>query len=46
MNMVITLLLCLLFNYHSFTQGNNYMQNYNKFQGLTATPPMGWIQKQ
>lgn len=23
-------------------QGNNYVQNYTKFQGLALTPPMGW----
>lgn len=25
-----------------FSQGNNYKQNYNKFEGLALTPPMGW----
>ena len=23
-------------------QGNNYAQNYNKYDGLALTPPMGW----
>jgi len=23
-------------------QGNNYVQNYKKFDGLALTPPMGW----
>lgn len=26
----------------AFTQGNNYVQNYRKFEGLALTPPMGW----
>lgn len=26
----------------SFAQGNNYVQNYKKFEGLALTPPMGW----
>ncbi|MGV3540731.1 MAG: glycoside hydrolase family 27 protein [Rufibacter sp.] len=26
----------------SFAQGNNYAQNYSKFEGLALTPPMGW----
>lgn len=26
----------------AFAQGNNYTQNYNKFNGLALTPPMGW----
>lgn len=25
-----------------FGQGNNYVQDYTKFQGLALTPPMGW----
>jgi alpha-galactosidase len=25
-----------------FAQGNNYVQNYKKFEGLALTPPMGW----
>jgi alpha-galactosidase len=25
-----------------FSQGNNYTQNYTKYQGLALTPPMGW----
>ena len=25
-----------------FSQGNNYRQNYTKYQGLALTPPMGW----
>ncbi|WP_225321274.1 glycoside hydrolase family 27 protein [Rhizosphaericola mali] len=26
----------------SFGQGNNYVQDYTKFQNLALTPPMGW----
>jgi alpha-galactosidase len=26
----------------AFGQGNNYTQNYSKFEGLALTPPMGW----
>lgn len=26
----------------SFSQGNNYVQNYTKYDGLALTPPMGW----
>lgn len=25
-----------------FCQGNNYVQNYKKFENLAITPPMGW----
>lgn len=35
-----TLLLFALIQ--GFSQGNNYVQNYNKFEGLALTPPMGW----
>jgi alpha-galactosidase len=34
------LLLCLPF--FVFSQGDNYKQNYKKFDGLALTPPMGW----
>jgi alpha-galactosidase len=26
----------------TFGQGNNYIQNYKKFENLAMTPPMGW----
>jgi alpha-galactosidase len=26
----------------AYSQGNNYTQNYKKFEGLALTPPMGW----
>jgi alpha-galactosidase len=32
----------LLLVVDAFTQGNNYVQNYRKFEGLALTPPMGW----
>jgi len=25
-----------------YSQGNNYAQNYKKYEGLAMTPPMGW----
>ncbi len=39
------ILLCLLTFASIITlsaQGNNYKQNYHKFDGLALTPPMGW----
>jgi alpha-galactosidase len=42
MNCIITILLLLTVATQSFGQGNNYSQNYNKFEGLALTPPMGW----
>lgn len=38
-------LLCFLTGFYSsavYGQGNNYRQDYTKFQGLALTPPMGW----
>ncbi|WP_375416733.1 glycoside hydrolase family 27 protein [uncultured Hymenobacter sp.] len=26
----------------ALSQGNNYVQNYQKYEGLALTPPMGW----
>lgn len=37
--LIITLLCTTL---DGFTQGNNYKQNYNKFDNLAMTPPMAW----
>ena len=34
--------LFLLLTTAGFSQGNNYVQNYKKFDGLALTPPMGW----
>src|SRR5690349_13236210 len=36
------LALSILISIQGFAQGNNYAQNYNKFEGLALTPPMGW----
>ncbi|WP_374166442.1 glycoside hydrolase family 27 protein [Arcticibacter sp. MXS-1] len=38
----LLLSLFLLYSLAGFTQGNNYVQDYTKFQGLALTPPMGW----
>jgi alpha-galactosidase len=38
---IFTLLLILTSGY-CMGQGNNYAQNYHKFEGLALTPPMGW----
>jgi len=35
-------LLGLSFSLPGFGQGNNYTQNYTKYDGLALTPPMGW----
>ncbi|MEJ6979669.1 glycoside hydrolase family 27 protein [Pedobacter sp. P351] len=29
-------------SFSGFAQGNNYVQNYTKFEELALTPPMGW----
>ncbi len=31
-----------LLSLSAFSQGNNYTQNYKKYEGLAMTPPMGW----
>lgn len=37
------LLIAILFSsLMAAAQGNNYQQNYRKFEGLALTPPMGW----
>jgi alpha-galactosidase len=41
-NYIAVIALLLIVTTHSFGQGNNYVQNYNKFDGLALTPPMGW----
>ncbi|ALM47947.1 alpha-galactosidase [Flavobacterium psychrophilum] len=38
----ISILLFLTFCSLAFSQGNNYIQDYTKYQGLALTPPMGW----
>jgi len=39
---VILALFVLLLHVSSWGQGNNYAQDYTKFQNLALTPPMGW----
>lgn len=38
----LILLLFVFFCAKTFGQGNNYKQNYKKFDSLALTPPMGW----
>jgi alpha-galactosidase len=38
----LLLLTSLVYSFLSFGQGNNYVQNYKKYDGLALTPPMGW----
>jgi alpha-galactosidase len=38
----IVILAFLFITVNCFSQGNNYRQNYRKFEGLALTPPMGW----
>ncbi|WP_375447618.1 glycoside hydrolase family 27 protein [uncultured Fibrella sp.] len=38
----LLLVLCLIATFAAYSQGNNYKQNYTKFQNLAPTPPMGW----
>lgn len=38
--LILLLITCTAFS--AFSQGNNYIQNYNKFENLALTPPMGW----
>jgi len=42
MNKVLLFLLSFVFSLSVFSQGNNYVQNYKKYEGLALTPPMGW----
>jgi alpha-galactosidase len=34
--------LSLFASSQAFSQDNNYVQNYQKFDNLALTPPMGW----
>lgn len=36
------IVLLLIVTVSAYSQGNNYKQNYTKYQGLALTPPMGW----
>ncbi|PIQ20950.1 MAG: alpha-galactosidase [Cytophagales bacterium CG18_big_fil_WC_8_21_14_2_50_42_9] len=42
MQRTVLLLFCLILSFSAFSQGNNYAQNYKKYEGLALTPPMGW----
>ncbi|HEX8505857.1 MAG TPA: alpha-galactosidase, partial [Hymenobacter sp.] len=42
MKKLLFLLLGLSAAEPAFSQGNNYKQNYQKYEGLALTPPMGW----
>jgi alpha-galactosidase len=42
MKRLLTLTISLISSLAVFSQGNNYTQNYNKFENLAMTPPMGW----
>lgn len=42
MKKIFTLFILLSTALTGFSQGNNYVQNYEKFEGLALTPPMGW----
>ncbi|WP_187263502.1 glycoside hydrolase family 27 protein [Pontibacter beigongshangensis] len=42
MKKLFSLLTLLILSTGAFSQGNNYAQNYSKFNGLALTPPMGW----
>lgn len=42
MKKILLSALALCLSITGFSQGNNYVQNYHKFEGLALTPPMGW----
>jgi alpha-galactosidase len=42
MKKILNTLLGIFFSLTVSAQGNNYVQNYTKFEGLVLTPPMGW----
>ncbi|KAA3439814.1 glycoside hydrolase family 27 protein [Rufibacter hautae] len=42
MKKLLLSLAALTLSVTAFSQGNNYAQNYKKFEGLAMTPPMGW----
>ncbi|WP_026462103.1 glycoside hydrolase family 27 protein [Adhaeribacter aquaticus] len=39
---ILLLVFSLTLSVSAISQGNNYVQNYKKFEGLALTPPMGW----
>jgi alpha-galactosidase len=40
--LIVALLLLVCGGIEAQSQGNNYVQNYKKFDNLAMTPPMGW----
>ncbi|RNI31641.1 glycoside hydrolase family 27 protein [Rufibacter latericius] len=42
MKKLLLSLAALTLSVTAFSQGNNYAQNYKKYEGLAMTPPMGW----
>ena len=42
MRIFIIALIFVFSSAQAFCQGNNYVQNYKKYDGLALTPPMGW----
>ncbi|RYE04480.1 MAG: glycoside hydrolase family 27 protein, partial [Sphingobacteriaceae bacterium] len=42
MKKIKLLMAALCFAASAYSQGNNYTQDYTKYQNLALTPPMGW----
>jgi alpha-galactosidase len=42
MRQLVSLIIAVAGSIVMYSQGNNYKQNYQKFEGLALTPPMGW----
>jgi alpha-galactosidase len=42
MKKILAALLITSSTFSAFSQGNNYAQDYTKFENLALTPPMGW----
>jgi len=42
MKIFLTTILLMIAATATYSQGNNYVQNYKKYEGLALTPPMGW----
>ena len=42
MKKILAALLFTCSAFSAFSQGNNYVQDYTKFENLALTPPMGW----
>jgi alpha-galactosidase len=39
---LLSLTAAIAMSFTCYAQGNNYVQNYTKFEDLALTPPMGW----